>query len=568
MTSSYISIDFSRRQTQAWLFDNRFGSYRLLEHLNVSNDEFSGQPLNAPLIALVRELELRNGQELISSAGRFQFEQNSNQSGLKAVGITYSIGKPIRVALVGLSEKYSLEALRRLSRFYNTEIVLEISLQNEPNVSIQLEKITNTPFDLLILAGGVDGGPEKALRAMIGNLRLLVQLRGETNRPQIVYLGNQALADYAKMEIEAGDDLHIGGNIQPDSGLEDLSFAAKAIRSAINRLRLKEFPELEIFQDNPRIELMPAEFGRARIGQWLEQIQQNGKSVLQIQLEADFGQLIAIQNGKRMGVWQNFEVDDAMVDAVLAQTDQQVSRESVNSILYNRFLHPDFVPTSIEEMSIEMTCLSLRVQNLLKELSKLHPEFRYEQKRGLLADFEPILISGSEFERMPTARQALIVALNGILPRGITTIVADDHRLIASLGALADFDPMLVSQIIDSDLFTALATVVTVESPLAEGERVLQLEIDEGPEDIREQYEVAQSELRQFENIPEHGLRAYLAPEANSDIGMGLRGLGGWLNGDESVLGLIVDARGRPFVLPIEKSSQEACNDWVWKFGA
>jgi hypothetical protein len=226
------------------------------------------------------------------------------------------------------------------------------------------------------------------------------------------------------------------------------------------------------------------------------------------------------------------------------------------------------VPTSIEEMSIEMTCLSIRIQNLLKELSQLHPEFRFEQKRGLLADFEPILISGSEFERMATARQALIVALNGLLPRGITTIVADDHRLIASLGALADFDPMLVSQIIDSDLFTALATVVTVESPLAEGERVLQLEIDEGPEDIREQYEVAQAELRQFESIPGQGLQVYLAPEANSEIGMGLRGLGGWLNGDESVLGLIVDARGRPFVLPIEKSSQEACNDWIWKFGA
>lgn len=564
MTSSYISIDFSQEQTQAWLIDNRFGDYRLTEHLRVSNSDFIGQPLTAPLMALIRELESRTGQELISSAGRFQFERDANQSGLKAVGTTYSIGKPIRVALVGLSEKYSLEPLRRLSRFYNTEIVLEISLQNEPNVSVQLEKIISTPFDLLILAGGVDDGPEKALRAMIGNLRLLVQLRGEANRPQIVYLGNQALADYAKMEIEAGEDLQIGANIQPDSGLEDLSFAAKAMLSAINRLRLKEFPELEVLLHNPRINIMPAEFGRARIGQWLEKVQDNGKGILQIRLEADYGQITVIQNGKRMGVWQNFAVDEAMVEAVFAQADQQVSRENVVSALYNRFLHPDFIPTTLEEMSIEVACLSVRIKQLLSELNDLYPEFKYDQKRGLQDYFEPILVSGSEFERLPVAQQALIVTLNSLLPRGITTIAGDDHSLIASLGALADFDPMLVTQIIDSDLFTALATVVTVESPVAVGERVLQIEIDEGLENIREQYEITQAELTRFDSIPGVDLRVYLSPEADSDIGMGLRGLGGWLNGDESVLGLVVDARGRPFVVPPEKGKQTACNEGIW----
>jgi len=215
-------------------------------------------------------------------------------------------------------------------------------------------------------------------------------------------------------------------------------------------------------------------------------------------------------------------------------------------------------------MSIEVACLSVRIKRLLSELTKLDPQFRYSPKRGLQAYFEPIIISGGEFERLPAAQQALIVTLNSVLPRGITTIAGDDHSLIASLGALADFDPMLVTQIIDSDLFTALATVVNVESPLAEGERVLQLEIDEGLENTREQYEVAQAELTRFDSIPGVDLRVYLSPEADSDIGMGLRGLGGWLNGGESVLGLVVDARGRPFVVPPEKGKQTNCNEGIW----
>ncbi len=94
------------------------------------------------------------------------------------------------------------------------------------------------------MAGGVNNGPERALKAVINNLRLLVQLRGGAERPQIVYAGNQALGDYAKLELEMGDDFHLAGNIQPDSQREDLSFAYPAMIEAIKRIRFNEYPEL------------------------------------------------------------------------------------------------------------------------------------------------------------------------------------------------------------------------------------------------------------------------------------------------------------------------------------
>ena len=242
MTSTYLSIDISSRLTRAWLFDNKSGSYRLIEQVQAAIQADPDQGLTAAIDQVTRQLEAKTGLNFSARPGRFQIETDQHASDLKGVGVTFAIGKPIRVVLVGLSEKFSLEPLRRLVRFFNTEIVLEINLQNEPNVSAQLEKLTNTAFDLLLLAGGINNGPEKALREMISNLRLLVQLRGAANRPQIVYAGNQALADYVKMEVDAGDDLHIAGNIQPESGREDLSYASKALLNAIGRLRSKQFP--------------------------------------------------------------------------------------------------------------------------------------------------------------------------------------------------------------------------------------------------------------------------------------------------------------------------------------
>ncbi len=569
MTSSYLSIDISSQNTRGWLFDDQSGSFEMIAHTSAPTVLGSDQGLITAIDKVSRELETKTGMNLLSSARRFQVETDRNIPGLRGVGLTMSIGKPIRVVLVGISEKYSLEPLRRLARFYNTEIVLEISLQNEPNISVQLEKLTSTAFDLLILAGGVDGGPEKALRAVISNLRLLVQLRGGASRPQIVYIGNQSLADYAKMEIEAGEDLHIGGNIQPESGREDLSFASKALLAAICRLRLKEFPELQELSEQPNVNLLPGEFARARIDHWLEQTQTNNKGVLQIHLEPDHAHAVAIRDGKRMGVWQNCRVDEETVTEVLVQSDQPIERATVAAYLANRELHPGFVPVSIEEMSMEIAWMGVRIQRLLSEMAALYDDFHYDGRFGLMGDFEPILLSGSNFERLSSARYSFMVAQDGILPHGITTLVGDDYNVITPLGALAEFDSLLVTQIVDSDVFSGLATVINVDSPVAAGQKVLQLEVDEGYGEAREHYQVYQAELKRFETVPGNALRVYLAPEPESDVGMGLRGLGGWLNASVSDLGLVVDARGRPCFLPVdEHARQEVRRDWLWNLGA
>ena len=569
MTSSYLSIDISSQNTRAWLFDNQSGSFELIAHASTRTIRGSGQGLLTAIDKAGKELEAKTGMNLLSSTRRFQVELDNNIPGLRGIGLTMSIGKPIRVVLVGISEKYSLEPLRRLARFYNTEIVLEISLQNEPNISVQLEKLTSTAFDLLILAGGVDGGPEKALRAMIGNLRLLVQLRGAVNRPQIVYVGNQTLADYARMEIEAGGDLHIGGNIQPESGREDLSFASKALLAAMCRLRLKEFPELQELVDQPNVNLLPGEYARSRMDHWLEQTQTNRKGVLQIHLEPDHAHVVAIQDGKRMGVWQNCHVDEETLSAVLTRSDQPIEQATVAAYLANRELHPGFVPVTIEEMSMEMAWMSVRIHRLLSEMAGLHDDFHYDDRLGLMDNYEPILLSGSDFERLPSARHTFMVAQDGVLPHGITTMVGDDYQVITPLGVLAEFDPLLVTQIVDSDVFSGIATVVNVDSPVAAGQKVLQLEVDEGYGEAREHYQVYQAELKRFETVPGNDLRVYLAPEPESEVGMGLRGLGGWLNASVSDLGLVVDARGRPCFLPVdEHARQDVRRDWLWNLGA
>lgn len=565
MVSTYLGIELAAQRTRAWLFDNESGVFQLKAQV----DEPDYGDKREMIHQVLRELEKSSGQRLHTKHGKlFDINKDKNSSGLKGVGISYSMGKPIRATIIGVSEKFSLAPLRRLLQFFNVEIVLELDLQKEPNVSNQLETLISTAYDLVVLAGGVDAGPEKALRAVINNLRLVAQLRGKTNRPQIVYAGNKELADYAKLEIEIEDDLYLAGNIQPESGREDLSFAFNAVLKAIQRVRIKEFPEFEDFSGDPDIRFLPSEFGRGRIDHWLEQTQINGKGLLHIHLEPDHGHILAVRDGLRMGLWQANDLDQIPIEALKSLINLPVSDFNLTSYIRNKQLHPGFVPVTIEDLNIEFALTSYRIRKLLEGLSGLYDQFLYSPEQGLVDNFEPIMLSGSSLTKFLPLRHSFMAALDQILPRGITTIVLDEFQLMGTLGILAEFDNMLPTQLVDSDAFTSLATVINVVSPNAFRRIVLRVEVDEGDKGYRQHHQIHQSELKRLETMNNHEIRVYLAPERDTDVGMGMPGLGGWVNTTSSSLGIIIDARGRPLRLPTdEKDRQELWHDWLWEMG-
>ncbi len=563
MTNPYLSIQISSLRSQAWLFDDRSGSFELTGYTSQPGSAHDPQTM----IRALQELEKNTGRQILTSSNTLLFRENEGTEGLEGAGITFSAGKPIRTALIGLSEKFSLEPLRRLVSFFNSEIVLEINLQNEPNISSQIEKLTNTGFDLLVLAGGINGGPERALRAAISNLRLLGQLY-PVERPQIIYAGNQALTDHVRLELEIGDDLHIAGNIQPESGREDLSFAYKAIHQAILRIRMKEFPALQQLANEPKVNIFPVEFARTRMGTWLEQTQASEKGILQIHLEPESGQVVANRNGKCMGLWENLNVDKDAIEAVASVLRKSVNQTVTAAYMLNKQIHPSYLPATLEELSIEIAWIGIRIKKMLLRLSELDPDFHYIPDLGLQDDYEPVLLSGATLDRLPSFRHAFIPVLDSVLPNGVTTFAWDDFEVMAALGALAEFNSLLSAQVVDSDIFTNIATVVVVDSLATTGQVVLRLEVDEGTGEPRLRYKVYAQELKRIESASENDIRVYLSPEENSDVGMGVRGLGGWVITPASRLGIIVDARGRPLQLPADiQTMQETRQQWLWELG-
>lgn len=567
MPKTYLSLDIGKNQTQAWLFAQREGTWTVHGTASVPTQiAGDGDQLRKSIQTLLSKIQQSTEVRLLDDRGQITNTRRL-EGAPAAIGMSLSAGKPIRTALIGLSEAYSIAPLRRLVGLFNCEVVLEVNLQNDLNATTQLERLLTSDVELYVIGGGANGGAQKSLKAAIENLRLVYHLIPRTIRPQIVYCGNQELAEYAQNEIEAGLDLHLSSNIQTNPGQEDPTLVWKAMLKAFERLRLQQIPGLAEIVSDLHTRVIPSDFSAGRMVRFLERSSENGKGVLMLRIEADTVSVIAARDQRLNGVCRGVEVNDAVLQVARGLSSQLTDANSFATYIHNRILFPDYTPATLEDLSIEHAWARVRIREALSALQELDREFGYNPSLGLMRLYEPIILSGPEMS-LALPHQGLMLALDGILPHGITTILQDEQQLLVALGSLAPHDPLLPIQVMDEEVFTNLATVVTVNAIPSQGQKVLQIEVNEGEQMPRLFHKIQMGDLKRIETIPNGKTELYLAPEDESDVGMGLPGLGGWVTVLDSKVGVVVDARGRPLNLPVDETARaETLHNWLWELG-
>jgi hypothetical protein len=147
-----------------------------------------------------------------------------------------------------------------------------------------------------------------------------------------------------------------------------------------------------------------------------------------------------------------------------------------------------------------------------------------------------------------TPNQLLMMLLDGLQPRGLTTLILDSNSILSTLGAISRTLPLLPVQVLESSAFTNLATVVSTLSNLRPGSPALHARLDYGGGKSRE-VDVKQGSLA---ILPlRTGESATLELELNRGVqveAIDLTDTHYKVNG--GLCGLVIDARGRPLKLP------------------
>jgi hypothetical protein len=315
--------------------------------------------------------------------------------------------------------------------------------------------------------------------------------------------------------------------------------------------------------------LMPTASAFGRIIRFIsKEYARTKKGVLGVDIGASATTLAAAFAGElflsvhtRLGLGRNIPgiLKSCSIEEISRWLSMDIPEDYVRDYIHNKAIYPASLPGTPEDLDVEQALACQALTTALQQVSSSFPETALRFIPGFLPAFEPIIASGSILTRSPKYGQVLLMLLNAIQPVGVTTLALDQNMVAAALGAIAEVNPLVAVQSLDSGNFINLGTVIAPVGRAEPGTTILRVRIkyNDGSEsglDVKYgALEVAPLPLGQAANLQ-------LQPLHRFDLGMGGGGRGGNVKVIGGMLGLVIDARGRPLELPVEPVKRREFN--------
>ena len=232
-------------------------------------------------------------------------------------------------------------------------------------------------------------------------------------------------------------------------------------------------------------------------------------------------------------------------------------------------IRPTTIPETIDELVVEHAVAREALRLGFKHHKSLARGLRGVQRRRTVADiFEQtmdlesyidmmkinlIAGTGGLLSRAPWRAQAALILIDGFQPEGITLLAQDSIFMIPHLGLLSTVHPTAALEIFEKDCLIKLGTCIAPKSPeTVKGSEVMvvTMRMPDGSE------RTETLNLGQLKRIPlKEGEKAQLQvrPTGDYDVGAG-PGRQHEVEVEGGIVGIVLDARGRPIVLPESRS--------------
>ena len=574
--NSLLAIDIGAVNTRAAYFDVIEGGYRLIG-LGQSPTT-SSAPVRNAMIGV--QLAIENLQTMISKAlmdddGHLIIPSQPDGLGVDSMVTSISLGPAIKTLIVGLLPDVSLKSIESLAQTTYARVVDSFQLNDPRRADEQVDAIVRYSPELVLIAGGIDGGATQSIQKILEIIGLGVFLLPEAGRPAVLFAGNKQLAQDVQTSLNnIASKVYVSPNIRPSLDVEDLVPAQRQLANMVVDLRQKQMPELaEIRTLSGRV-LVPSSYGQGRMVRFLSSYFGTGKGALSIDIGASAISMGASFGGDlHLNVFPQLGLGEALagllkqtsLDDIVRWLPIDIPADTVRDYLYQKSVYPWVTPATKEELAIEQSIVR---QNLLIATRWMLQRLpgRLRPRSGLLPSFEPILAGGSAITGAAHPGQRLLMLLDGLQPTGIATIAIDQNNLLAMLGAISEVNTILPVQVIDSGALSYLATVISPISNAKPGTPILRTKLirDDGSE-VTSDITMGSLQVLPLESRQTASLE--LRPLHRADVGLG-PGHAGAIEVIGSSLGVVIDARGRPLLLPADPAQRRAlAQKWLTTLG-
>ena len=577
--TSLLAIDVGAANTRAVLFDVVEGEYRFVASGTApSTAEAPFKDVSTGTRNAIKNLQALLGRSLLDGQGDLVTPSQPNGSGVDALVVTLSAGPTIRTVLVGLLKDVSLESARRLTESTYARIVDTIGVNDHRKPEQQIDTIARLRPDLIVIAGGTDGGASRSIKKLLEPVGLASFLLPEEKRPAVLYAGNEKISDDIKnLFSPLINSLHISPNVRPSLETEDLEPAQRELAHMLIRIRKHQIKGVDLLDHWSDGHILPTAYATGRMVRFLAKVYGSKKGILVVDMGASAAVISAgFKSKTTLNVYPQFGLGENLagllnytsLEDILRWSPLDLSTGVLRDYLYQKSLYPSTIAATKEDMilthAIARQSLFLAMQSARRDF----PGDIATIKPKLTPLFEPIIAGGGALSDASRPGQSLLLLLDSLQPVGVTTVILDQNNLLPLLGAAASRNNILPVQVLESGAFLSIGTVVSPVVTANYGTLILRAKL------VYENGTESQAELKygSLETLPlrngEVG-KLFLQLMRGADIGFGPgRFPKDGIAVSGGALGVVFDGRGRPLNLPADAvRRRELIKKWNWTVG-
>jgi hypothetical protein len=573
LVESILALDVGSIFTRAVLLDVVEGQYRLIARSEVLSTARPPQ-FNSMLGAAraVAQIESRLGRPLLDKQARLLVPERADGAGVDACVTSSSAGSPLRVFLAGLSNDFSLASARKAVLGCSAVVVGSLSLEDgvdrPAGVEMALNRLEQAEPEAIVLVGGVEEGAPVRLLDLAGVLALGYRVMQQRERPPLLYAGNTSLRPDVIAAFEGLAETKVLDNVRPAMDIENVAPLTAALQEIYAERQMSYVPGLAGVAGWSRVPLVPTSQAQNYVLRYLAA--QYGLNVIGLEvggLHTSIGWATRDNNGF---VARN-DWGAALSDRIMSEAGpQRLARwlpddcesEAALEIARNLSLYPGVAPGTRCELQVMQ---AVAREALFPLLSQARAGWG---SRDVLEDprWDLIVMSGKALTRSPSAGQMALLALDTLQPVGISGLVVDALALTPALGAVATLEPLAASQVLDRDGFVSLGTIVAPVGSGRAGDMALRVKITY-PDEHTLQVEVRAGSIEVIPLGPGQKASLELRPAGRFDLGWERKGRKATVEVDGGLLGVVVDARGRPLPSIEDAAMRRRMQQWLLDVG-
>ena len=523
------------------------------------------------------------GRRLIDENGQI-IRPSDGKDGCDIYISTSSAGGGLQMLVAGVVREMTAASAERAALGAGAIVMETLASNDKRRPYEQIQRIRELRPDMILLAGGTDGGTKShvvQLAELIAPAKPQPRFGGQYKMP-VIYAGNKDAAPLVEEVLGDSVELSIVPNLRPVLEAENLGPARDRVHDLFLEHVMAHAPgydKLISWADAP---IMPTPGAVGDILKTIADLQ--GINAVGVDIGGATTDVFSVFEGTfnrtvSANLGMSYSISNVLAEATLPMILRWVpydcdERELRNRVK-NKMIRPTTIPQTLDALMFEQAVAREALRLSYLQHKQFATSLAGVQRQRSIGDafgqqggpqtivnnmtLNLLVASGGVLSHAPRMEQTVMMLIDSFEPEGITRLAKDSIFMMPHLGVLASVHQQAAMEVFERDCLIYLGTCVAPKGQAKPGELICRYRLQG---DLTESGELHYGDLIRLLLAPGQTAQIHLEPARQFDIGSGPgKPLTATVHG--GTVGLVLDGRGRPLVLPSDRST---CRDAILKW--